>query len=98
LKNPIDAEVGLLLLILKDLWTEDLPIGGEKNVGRGLLKGKRLVISYKDLNVVINDINSISDEAKNKLQRYVDILNNADFGNHLNKMRTIYCIKEAANG
>ncbi len=30
---------GLLLLVLKDLWTEDLPIGGEKNVGRGILQG-----------------------------------------------------------
>jgi len=30
---------GLFLLILKDLWTGDLPIGGEKNIGRGVLQG-----------------------------------------------------------
>jgi len=39
IKDYEDWEAGLLLLILKDLWNEDLPIGGEKNVGRGILKG-----------------------------------------------------------
>ena len=33
-----DWEAGLFLYILKDLWTGDLAIGGEKNVGRGALK------------------------------------------------------------
>lgn len=31
---------GLLLQVLKDFWTEDLPIGGEKSIGRGVLQGK----------------------------------------------------------
>jgi len=44
IKNYEDWEVGLLLLILKDLWNEDLPIGGEKNVGRGILKGLEATI------------------------------------------------------
>ncbi len=34
-----EAEVGLLLLVLKDLWTGDLPVGGESSVGRGRLFG-----------------------------------------------------------
>lgn len=34
-----NEEAALLLFILKDLWTADLPIGGDKNVGRGVLKG-----------------------------------------------------------
>ena len=33
------ARVGLLLLVLKDLWTEDLPLGGESSAGRGRLRG-----------------------------------------------------------
>lgn len=37
--DPADAEVGLLLLLLKDLWTGDLPLGGEQSVGRGRLQG-----------------------------------------------------------
>jgi CRISPR/Cas system CSM-associated protein Csm3 (group 7 of RAMP superfamily) len=40
-ENPGDAEIGLILLLLKDLWTGDLPIGGEASVGRGRLSGKR---------------------------------------------------------
>lgn len=39
LRRPDDAEIGLLLLILKDLWTGDLPLGGESGVGRGRLHG-----------------------------------------------------------
>lgn len=34
-----DAQVGLLLLLLKDLWTGDLPLGGESSMGRGRLQG-----------------------------------------------------------
>jgi CRISPR/Cas system CSM-associated protein Csm3 (group 7 of RAMP superfamily) len=33
------AEIGLLLLLLKDLWTGDLPVGGEVGIGRGRLRG-----------------------------------------------------------
>ncbi|MEA5519003.1 RAMP superfamily CRISPR-associated protein [Limnoraphis robusta] len=39
LRNPIEHEIGLLLLLLKDLWTEDLPVGGSSSVGRGRLQG-----------------------------------------------------------
>lgn len=39
-RDPLDYEIGLLLLLLKDLWTGDLPVGGESSVGRGRLKGK----------------------------------------------------------
>jgi len=37
--DPRDHEIGLLLLLLKDLWTGDLPVGGESSVGRGRLRG-----------------------------------------------------------
>ena len=39
------AQVGLLLMVLKDLWTEDLPLGGEQSVGRGRLIGKQAEIT-----------------------------------------------------
>lgn len=48
LRNPRDAELGLLLLLLKDLWTGDLPIGGESSVGRGRLKGLDATLETKD--------------------------------------------------
>ena len=40
-KEPDQRELGLLMLLLKDLWTGDLPVGGESGIGRGRLKGKR---------------------------------------------------------
>jgi len=39
LRQPRNAEIGLLLLLLKDLWTSDLPVGGESSIGRGRLQG-----------------------------------------------------------
>lgn len=44
LRNPHDGEVGLLLLVLKDLLTGQLPVGGTSSVGRGLLLGQRLTV------------------------------------------------------
>lgn len=41
------AEVGLLLLLLKDLWTGDLPVGGESGVGRGRLIGKEAKLNFQ---------------------------------------------------
>jgi CRISPR/Cas system CSM-associated protein Csm3 (group 7 of RAMP superfamily) len=37
--NYTDQDAALLMFILKDLWTADLPIGGDKNIGRGVLQG-----------------------------------------------------------
>ncbi len=47
LRNPTPAEVGLFLLVLKDLWTGDLPVGGEAAVGRGRLQGYTADLSYR---------------------------------------------------
>lgn len=46
LRSPSEAEIGLLLLVLKDLWTGDLPIGGESSVGRGRLMGLSAMLIY----------------------------------------------------
>jgi CRISPR/Cas system CSM-associated protein Csm3 (group 7 of RAMP superfamily) len=37
--EQLEAEIGMVLLLLKDLWTGDLPLGGESSVGRGRLVG-----------------------------------------------------------
>jgi CRISPR/Cas system CSM-associated protein Csm3 (group 7 of RAMP superfamily) len=37
--EPEDHDIGLLLLLLKDLWTGDLPLGGASSIGRGQLRG-----------------------------------------------------------
>ncbi|MFH7244117.1 MAG: RAMP superfamily CRISPR-associated protein [Spirulina sp.] len=46
LRNPKEYEIGLLLLLLKDLWTGDLPVGGESSIGRGRLKGKEATMIH----------------------------------------------------
>lgn len=48
LRNPEPHEIGLLLLLLKDLSTEDLPLGGESSIGRGRLKGLYATLCIKD--------------------------------------------------
>ena len=44
--NPEPADVGLLLLLLKDLWTGDLPVGGTTSIGRGRLRGRQAILRY----------------------------------------------------
>jgi CRISPR/Cas system CSM-associated protein Csm3 (group 7 of RAMP superfamily) len=53
--NCLDWEAGLLLLVLKDLWTGDLPIGGEKSIGRGVFAGITAKIRFKDEEYLISE-------------------------------------------
>lgn len=41
-----ERDAGLVLLLLKDLWTGDLPVGGETGIGRGRLCGKAATITW----------------------------------------------------
>lgn len=78
LANPKDHEMGLLLLLLKDLWTGDLSLGGESSVGRGRLKGKQAKLAYEKTWTIDAVPNSqklaISGEQK-KLESFVSALN-----------------------
>ncbi len=47
LQHPSEGEIGLILLLLKDLWTADLPLGGEISIGRGRLRGEYATLQYK---------------------------------------------------
>lgn len=40
------VEAGLILLVLKDMWLGNVPIGGGKSVGRGVLLGRSCTLSY----------------------------------------------------
>ena len=39
-------EAGLIMLVLKDMWLGNVPIGGGKSVGRGVLLGSSCTLSY----------------------------------------------------
>ncbi|MBD2483318.1 RAMP superfamily CRISPR-associated protein [Planktothrix sp. FACHB-1365] len=47
LRDPKEDEIGLLLLLLKDLWTGDLPVGGTSSIGRGRLQGVEATIIWQ---------------------------------------------------
>lgn len=81
LRNPKEADIGLLLLLLKDLWTEDLPLGGESSVGRGRLQGRKAKLIYKNGEVQEWELTAVNPTQLNftkgnpdALQRFVDAL------------------------
>lgn len=70
-----DYEAGLLLLVLKDLWSGDLAVGGEKNIGRGVFEGVRAAITWGDEEIVIErDIDKLPAADRDKLQIFVNAL------------------------
>lgn len=85
LLNPCPEEIGLLLLLLKDLWLEDLPLGGESGVGRGRLKGQKAKLQFTGKPVI--ELEAGADEGEviitgivpDELQNCVDKLNQKDW-------------------
>ncbi len=81
LLNPQDHEIGLLLLLLKDLWAGDLPLGGEAGVGRGRLKGERATLSLQrdggaqEWKIVAEGRGLTIDGDRNALEQFVGALN-----------------------
>ncbi len=81
LLNPQNYEIGLLLLLLKDLWTGDLPLGGEASVGRGRLKGERATLTLQrdgadqKWKIVANGQGlTVDDRARGVLEQFVSAL------------------------
>ncbi|MEA5554337.1 RAMP superfamily CRISPR-associated protein [Anabaena cylindrica UHCC 0172] len=80
LRQPKPHEIGLLLLLIKDLWTGDLPVGGTSSIGRGRLQGKTatitLALENKNWNITQVSENEplIIDNPKD-LEKFVDALN-----------------------
>ncbi len=56
-EHDFPAMAGLLMLVLRDLWEGDLPVGGEASVGRGVLEGMEgiLVAEDKEENLVFKN-------------------------------------------
>lgn len=75
-KNAQPEDKGLMLLLLKDLWTADLPIGGEKAIGRGVLEGISATVIDGKTSFTFTD-KFIDAEKVKILQNYVDALNNS---------------------
>jgi|LSQX01.1.fsa_nt_gb CRISPR/Cas system CSM-associated protein Csm3 (group 7 of RAMP superfamily) len=71
IRNPLDSQKGLLLLLMKDLWTSDLPIGGEKNIGRGVFKGEKVVIMDAEKKIEISSPENIKNDDIERLKKLV---------------------------
>lgn len=83
LRNPEEADIGLLLLLLKDLWTEDLPLGGESSIGRGRLQGRTATLTHKNGETQTWQLTSVAPNQLQfkqgdpaRLQEFVDKLHN----------------------
>ena len=48
LEEPENAEIGLLLLTLRDFWYGHAALGGETSNGRGTLQGIKAKLTYKN--------------------------------------------------
>ena len=70
-----DHEAGLILLVLKDLWTGDLAVGGEKNVGRGVFEGFQGEIIWNNKMLTLKKgLEGLSKEDKAELEKFVSAL------------------------
>jgi CRISPR/Cas system CSM-associated protein Csm3 (group 7 of RAMP superfamily) len=58
--DATNQEIGLLLLLYADLYRGDIVFGGEKNIGRGVIKGVNATISVNDTDCV-KDTDSVKD-------------------------------------
>lgn len=68
-------EVGLVLLLIKDLWAGNIFIGSGKSIGRGILIGKYCEIYYHNEHFVIDGTNRFTVQgSKEKLESYVQAL------------------------
>lgn len=68
LRDPQEQHIGLLLHLLKDLWTGDLPLGGEASVGRGRLRGVEATLVFQSPDQTEKDQWKILALPDNKLQ------------------------------
>jgi len=48
-----EYEIGLLLLVIKDLQQGFLPIGGETSIGRGIFEGEKIQLEYNNKNITV---------------------------------------------
>jgi len=65
----------LLCFILKDLWNGDLPLGGEKSIGRGVLQGLSAKLKFKDKVIEMTEQDGnlkINEDAREYLEQKVN--------------------------
>ena len=64
LEEPEEAEIGLLLLTLRDFWHGHAALGGETSNGRGTLRGIKAQLKFKDSNSPVPKVWKLSHKDK----------------------------------
>ncbi|EFR41977.1 CRISPR-associated RAMP protein [Selenomonas sp. oral taxon 137 str. F0430] len=72
-----EAEIGLLLLLLKDLWRGNIAIGGGKSVGRGRLIGKGAVMELDGTRYRLDADGKLVEGDAARLEEYIAALRRA---------------------
>jgi CRISPR/Cas system CSM-associated protein Csm3 (group 7 of RAMP superfamily) len=74
LKNAEEWEKGLLLLLLKDLWNADLPLGGNKATGAGVLEGvsAKIVDGHQSYTLTSSNGNISVEGDRTELEKFVN--------------------------
>lgn len=68
-------QIGLLLLLLKELSLGRLALGGEKGIGRGVLEGRGAILHYHGEEIAWDATpGALTDEERRKLQGFVEAL------------------------
>ena len=79
LRTPEPGELGLLLLVLKDLLAGDLPVGGSGSVGRGVVAGRAVLHLPGQDQPVVLDPEAVADaETVSLLNGHVQLFHDAD--------------------
>lgn len=75
-KTNNHAEIGLVILLFRDLWQGRIAIGGETGIGRGTLKGLSGKFSIDGIEYIINEAGEVRAENGDisKLDEYVRAL------------------------
>ena len=68
LKKYETWQAGLLLFILKDLWTGQVAVGGEKSIGRGTLQGINAKLQFANKTICIQDFAGFAVDDKESLE------------------------------
>lgn len=73
-----ENEACLMLLVLKEFWTGDLALGGDKNIGRGTMKGVHANIKYQDKEIEFTVSSSLNNNQNDRdfLENLVKKINN----------------------
>jgi CRISPR/Cas system CMR subunit Cmr4 (Cas7 group RAMP superfamily) len=79
LRAPRDGELGLLLLVVKDLLTGDLPLGGATAVGRGVMTGRaRIYLPAEEMPHTFDPLLPAEERTVAALNQAVEAFRNAE--------------------